>query len=254
LLGALELNPLEVTGIYQTLAAGGFYQPLRAIRAVTTAQGAPLDRYGLNVEEAVDPRANYLVVRAMQEVFATGTARSARAAIPAGGVAAGKTGTTDDLRDSWFAGFSGDRLAVVWVGRDDNRSAKLTGASGALKVWSTLFSTSKPRVLVSKPPPGIVFRAVDTTTGFVSDDVCPPSPLSVQRSETLRATSDELPFMQVAVGSRPKCDAVLDSEESNAENSLFGWPWGSASDTTDERTGVEQQPEQRKQRKREEAR
>jgi penicillin-binding protein 1B len=198
LLGALELSPLEVAEVYQTFAAGGFHQPLRAIKAVTTADGAPLERYGLSVTEAVDPRANFLVLRAMREVFITGTARHARNAVPAGIAAAGKTGTTDELRDSWFAGFAGDRLAVVWVGRDDNRSAKLTGASGALRVWSSLFASSVPRNLPVQAPPGIVYRAVDASSGLPMGDGCteqgspPPG-------------SNLLPFIADGPGSRSPC-------------------------------------------------
>jgi penicillin-binding protein 1B len=155
LLGAVEFSPLEVAGVYQTLAGGGFRQPLRAIRDVTDATGRPLERYGIDVKEAADTRANYLTVRAMQEVMRSGTGRSAR--IPGSLGAAGKTGTTDDLRDSWFAGFAGDRLAVVWVGRDDNRSARLTGASGALRVWTRLFQAIPVRPLSLEPPEGILW-------------------------------------------------------------------------------------------------
>jgi penicillin-binding protein 1B len=155
LLGAVDLSPMTVTEIYQTIAGGGFRQPLRAIRNVTDARGRPLERYGLELRSAVDPRAAFLVTRAMQEVMASGTGRRARAVLPPDLVVAGKTGTTDDLRDSWFAGFGGDRLAVVWVGRDDNGATRLTGASGALEVWSRLMAAIRPRSLAMKPPEGL---------------------------------------------------------------------------------------------------
>lgn len=220
LLGAVELSPIEVAEVYQTFATGGFHQPLRAIKAVTTADGAPLERYGLSVDEAVDPRANYLVVRAMEEVFTSGTARSARSALPAGIQPAGKTGTTDELRDSWFAGFAGDRLAVVWVGRDDNRSTKLTGASGALRVWSSLFKHSVPRSIRVAVPPGIVFRAVDERSGQPVGGPC-------TQSERARLAQNVLPFIGDDVTSSAPCgEAVIEHRENSLEESIRSLlPW-----------------------------
>jgi penicillin-binding protein 1B len=235
LLGAAELSPFEVTGVYQTFASGGFQQPLRAIKAVTTADGAPLERYGLRVNEAIDPRANFLVLRAMREVFVTGTARAGRSAVPAGLAAAGKTGTTDELRDSWFAGFAGDRLAVVWVGRDDNRSAKLTGASGALRVWSTLFATSAPRELQTQAPPGIVFRSVDAASGLPLADGCEDQ------------GGDVLPFMARALNGELSCGHPLRNaaQKSNAgpDTSLLPWPFNQTRKRTSDLPSDEQRIE-----------
>ncbi len=135
LLGAVALSPLEVAQMYQTIASGGFRAPLRAIRSVTDAQGEPLRRYPLSVTQAFPSGSVYLLTRALQEVMRSGTGRSAHARLRAQLALAGKTGTTDGLRDSWFAGFDGRRLGVVWLGRDDNASAALTGAAGALQVF-----------------------------------------------------------------------------------------------------------------------
>jgi penicillin-binding protein 1B len=77
---------------------------------------------------------------------------------------AGKTGTSDDLRDSWFAGFSGDRLAVVWLGRDDNKTTKLTGASGALIAWGRIMQGIHAAPLEQSEPPGISWVRIDTRT------------------------------------------------------------------------------------------
>lgn len=224
LLGAVELSPLEVTGVYQTLASGGFHQPLRAIKAVTTADGQPLERYGLSVSEAVDPRANFLVVRALREVFISGTARAARKAVPAGIAAAGKTGTTDELRDSWFAGFAGDRLAVVWVGRDNNRSANLTGASGALRVWSALFAASVPRDLPTTAPPGVVLRSVDALSGLPLGDGCKG------------AANVVLPFIAEALHEQSPCGRALPDQRqgspTGADRSLLPWPFNQARQRT----------------------
>src|SRR5258706_7768625 len=134
LLGTIGLTPFEVTQMYQTLASGGFRTPLRAIREVQTPDGVPLKRYSLSVAQTVDPGATYLTVTALQQVVQSGTGTGLSAFLPADIKIAGKTGTTDDLRDSWFAGFTGDKLAIVWVGRDDNQSTGLTGAAGALTV------------------------------------------------------------------------------------------------------------------------
>jgi len=153
LLGAVDLTPIDVATMYQTLAEGGFRTPLRAIRAVSDGQGRTLARYGLvrNREFAAAPAAE--IVRAMQAVMEEGTGRSAYRRLPGARGLAGKTGTTDGLRDSWFAGFDQKRLAVVWVGRDDNRPSGLTGASGALRVWTDFMAGVGTRPLRVATPP-----------------------------------------------------------------------------------------------------
>lgn len=155
LLGSMTLTPMEVTQMYQTLAGGGFRTPLRAIRDVVSAEGEPLKRYPLEVEQAADPAAVYLLTAALQEVVSSGTGSGLGHFLPAAWHIAGKTGTTDDLRDSWFAGFSGDRVGVVWVGRDDNTPAGLTGATGAMQVWGEMFAAMAAHPLDLDAPPGI---------------------------------------------------------------------------------------------------
>lgn len=154
-LGAIDLSPLEVAALYQPLAGGGVRSPLRSIRAVVDREGLPLNRYPLHVDEVVSPKAIALLQWGMQEVVRSGTARHLRRMLPPGVGAAGKTGTTDDLRDSWFAGFTGDRLAVVWMGRDDNRPAGLTGSSGALRVWGRLMGALPNQPLQILYPEGV---------------------------------------------------------------------------------------------------
>src|SRR5690606_5865046 len=126
LLGAGSLSPMEVAGMYQTLANGGFNTPLRSIRSVLGSSGEPLKRYQFQIQQRFDPGAIYLVQNAMQRVMRERTGRSVYNQLPASLALAGKTGTSNDSRDSWFAGFSQVLLAVVWMGRDDNGSTPLT--------------------------------------------------------------------------------------------------------------------------------
>ncbi len=172
LLGAVAMTPLEVAQMYQTLAGGGFRTPLRAIREVLTVAGEPLQRYPLRVEQAFDPAPVYLLNTALQEVARTGTARSLYRSVPAELNVAGKTGTTDDLRDSWYAGFTGDLLGVVWLGTDDNQPTGLTGASGALQVWAQLMVGADPRPLRLTRPANVTYAWVDQTTGSRTDRDC----------------------------------------------------------------------------------
>jgi penicillin-binding protein 1B len=156
LLGSVSMSPLEVAQMYQTIAAGGYRAPLRAIREVVDAHGRPLNRYPLAVEATVDPRAAYLTTWAMQRVITQGTAKWLGAKLPKGLTMAGKTGTTDDMRDSWFAGFSGDKVAVVWVGRDDYKPMGLSGGNGALRVWGEFMLAMDQEPLSTAPPEGVV--------------------------------------------------------------------------------------------------
>jgi penicillin-binding protein 1B len=173
LLGANAMSPLEVAQVYQTIAAGGFRTPLRAIREVLTADGEPLQRYALEVEQVIDPAPLFLLTVALQDVVRQGTARGLAARLPSGLEVAGKTGTTDEFRDSWFAGFTGDRLAVVWVGRDDNQSTGLTGAVGAMAVWGDMMAGLDPEPLISPEPDNIQRAWIDPASGLLSDGDCP---------------------------------------------------------------------------------
>jgi penicillin-binding protein 1B len=172
LLGSNALSPLEVTQVYQTIAGGGFRTPLRAIRAVLTAQGEPLQRYPLNVEQEIEAAPLFLLTTALQDVVRAGTARDLGGYLPPTLDAAGKTGTTNDFRDSWFVGFTGDRLAVVWVGRDDNEPTGLTGASGAMLVWGQMMAGLDPEPLILPEPDNIERVWIDPASGLRSDAGC----------------------------------------------------------------------------------
>jgi penicillin-binding protein 1B len=173
LLGSLELSPFEVTQMYQTLASGGFNIPLRAIREVLAKDGKPLRRYGLSVRQAIRPAPVFLTNYLLTEVVRTGTARALVSELPGAFPFAGKTGTTDELRDSWFAGFGSDRLAVVWLGRDDNQPAGFTGADGAMRIWSDLMRERPPSPLDLAAPKGVTWNWVDAAAGHLTDSSCP---------------------------------------------------------------------------------
>jgi penicillin-binding protein 1B len=172
LLGTGALTPMEVAQMYQTLAAEGFVTPLRAIQSVVSLDGKPLQRFALNVRQTLDPGPVYLVNTALQEVVREGTAKSASAILPRDFNAAGKTGTTNDLRDSWFAGFTGDYVGVVWVGRDDNESARLTGAQGALQVWAQTLRKISREPLELEPPETIETAWIDRANGLRASEGC----------------------------------------------------------------------------------
>ncbi len=140
LLGAVEASPFDIAQVYGSLANGGFRVPLRAVRSVVDAGGEPLGRYPLQMTPVADPAAVQQVNAALVQVIERGTGRSSRAALPAALNVGGKTGTSSDLRDSWFAGFTNDHVAVVWVGFDDGSPTGLTGATGALRIWAPLIA------------------------------------------------------------------------------------------------------------------
>ncbi|HEX6997647.1 MAG TPA: penicillin-binding protein 1B [Gammaproteobacteria bacterium] len=173
LLGSIELTPFEVAQIYNTLANGGFRVPLNAVRAVVDAQGEVLKRYPLEIEQAADADAVYTLNHALVQVMQRGTGRRAQALLPEGMTTAGKTGTSDGYRDSWFAGFTDRHLVVTWVGADDNRPTGLTGSTGAARIWArTLASLGGPGY---SPPelPDLPSRWIDYYTGLRTRERCP---------------------------------------------------------------------------------
>lgn len=173
LLGAGALTPMEVAGMYQTLANGGFNTPLRGIRSVLTADGEPLGRYPFKIQQRFDPGAIYLLQYAMQRTMREGTGRSVYSQLPSSLNLAGKTGTSNDSRDSWFAGFSQDLLSVVWLGRDDNGPTPLTGATGALQVWTSFMRKADPLPLDMPMPDNVTQAWIDRQTGLGSASGCP---------------------------------------------------------------------------------
>jgi len=171
-LGAQPLSPFEVSKFYQTIASNGFNMPLRAIREVRGAHNESLSRYPFQIEQVIAPEAIYLLQHALQEVMRTGTGRSAYQHLPDDLHVAGKTGTTNDNRDSWFAGFSGDYLGVVWLGLDNNGPMKLTGSSGALKVWTDFIKRIPQYSLAMVKPAQLEYHWFDKNSGKLTDEHC----------------------------------------------------------------------------------
>lgn len=139
ILGSVELSPLEVAQLYQALASGGQVVPISAVREVLDDAGRELTRFPRPAGDPAGADVVKLVTVALNETTLSGTASSLSSGTGIRLDSAGKTGTSDDSRDSWYAGYTGEHLGVVWLGRDDNQPTKLTGASGALKVWTALF-------------------------------------------------------------------------------------------------------------------
>jgi len=125
------------------------------------------------------PDAVYTVDRMLQVVMDRGTGRAARAVLPAGLVVAGKSGTSSDLRDSWFAGFSGGHLIVAWVGYDDDRPTGLTGSTGALPIWADLMGELRTTSWHPAMPATLHDVSIDYSTGYAAIPGCTSDALDV---------------------------------------------------------------------------
>jgi penicillin-binding protein 1B len=172
LLGAVDLAPIEVAQIYNAFANGGAHVPLRAVRAVVTSDGRRLPAPPREARAAGPPTAVYQLNRMLVDVMIRGTGRAGTARLPPGLVTAGKTGTSSDLRDSWFAGFSGSHLIVAWVGHDDNAPTGFTGSQAALPIWANAMSAIGQSAW-QKPMPATLEEArIDYATGLIPDPAC----------------------------------------------------------------------------------
>lgn len=172
-LGAGEYSPMDMAAMYQSIASGGFRMPLRTIRDIVDAEGEPLRRYPLEYDRTVSLQAVHLLHYALRDVMREGTGQPVYRYLQEDFQVAGKTGTTNDGRDSWFAGFSGDLLAVTWIGRDDNGGTGLTGSSGALRVWGHFMSRASRRSLGYRMPDRMQTHWIDGESGFLTGEGCP---------------------------------------------------------------------------------
>jgi penicillin-binding protein 1B len=171
LLGAMTLTPFEVAQLYQVIANTGYFSPLTTIRQVTDAKKRVLTRIPLSSEAMFNRQTMIQVQRAMIGVTEEGTAKYLKQHFEKRSWA-GKTGTTNDLRDSWFAGFGNRYLAVVWLGDDDNRPIELSGSSGALRVWADIMQRIDDRSLKLGIDPGLQWRHVHRIKGGKVPESC----------------------------------------------------------------------------------
>ncbi len=173
LLGSIDIPPLEVAQLYNGIANGGFRTPLRAVRAVVSADGKALKAFPLQVTQVAPSAEVYEVESMMEQVMTHGTGVPALRVLPPGLVTAGKSGTSSQDRDSWFAGFSGGELAVVWVGYDHYQPTGLTGSEGALPVWAHLMASLGTPSLELPAPEGVTETWIDYLTGMGAQPGCP---------------------------------------------------------------------------------
>ena len=210
-LGAGEVSPLAVAQAYAVLANGGLWQNVTAITSVS--QGEPrAEIYRSNVLQSrvVSAPAVYVLTDILRSVIEEGTGRVVRR-MGFLQPAAGKTGTSNDGRDTWFAGFTPRLLAVVWVGFDSSKALKLTGASAAAPIWTEFMKCAQPLEpdLDFLPPKGVVKRQIDTRSGLLATPHCPRESLT-----------DEI-FVE---GTEPITACPLHSRRRRYEEDGFGYP------------------------------
>ncbi len=172
-LGSVEVSPLEMGVAYSTLASGGVFRPAMFLEGIIDPRGLPIEKEGddsrdLRPRQVVSASAAFLVTHLMKGVLDSGTGKGVRQ-LGFKAPAAGKTGTTSNLRDAWFVGYTPDLVTVVWVGFDKNQHGALTGASAALPIWTRFMkeaSFSAPSDFT--PPTGVVLLHVNDR-GMICD-------------------------------------------------------------------------------------
>lgn len=168
LLGAYTISPYDVTKSYQVIANNGAKIPLATVNAITDRQGNVLFQRDMAAQQVVPEQAAYQTMYAMQQVVERGTGRSLMNDF-AHLQLAGKTGTTNDARDTWFVGIDGQNVTTVWLGRDDNGETKLTGASGALELYKQYLHYASPTPLKLKKTSDIKWIGIDQYGGWNCD-------------------------------------------------------------------------------------
>lgn len=164
-LGAMGLNMLQVNQVYQSLANSGKFAPLHTVNSIVSAQNRLLWRHAHYETQVVDEDASYLTNYALHQVTQTGTAKSVGQSFP-NTFMAGKTGTTNDYRDSWFAGFDRQNLTTIWVGNDDNKPINLSGASGAMPIYIAYQKSQEPKSLSQAFPSRLGIAHFDMHSGL----------------------------------------------------------------------------------------
>lgn len=172
LLGASQLTPMEIAQMYQVFANDGVLTPLHSLRTIRDHHGRILSSFAAGEQRVIDEQSMFLINHALRMVVSSGTAAGLTRSFRGELRLAGKTGTTDNFRDSWFAGYSGNLLAIVWVGRDDNKPARLSGSAGAMRVWERLMSQLPLTPPATDAPAGIILARIDPQSGLVANERC----------------------------------------------------------------------------------
>lgn len=162
-LGSFTLTPFQVAQMYQTLTNSGKKAPLSALRSVVDLEGNALFQSLPRMSQTIDQQAAWLTTYAMKRGVLEGTGRYLNSQFGWAALA-GKTGTSNDTRDSWFVGVDGREVTTIWLGRDDNKPTKLTGSSGALRVYAEYLNHRIPEKLSLPWPKGV------STLGFASTE------------------------------------------------------------------------------------
>jgi penicillin-binding protein 1B len=173
-LGVFEATPFEIATAFTLFPNGGTIRPLHAISRLVSDEGRDVALQVTPPRTVARADTTFLVTNMMRSVINEGTGAGARAAGFALD-AAGKSGTTNDLRDAWFVGFTPELLTVVWVGMDDNQPLGLSGTQAALPIWTSFMMRAlagRPNASF-EPPEGIVFVDIDRDTGKVAVSACP---------------------------------------------------------------------------------
>ena len=171
LLGALNGSPLMVAQVFHTIADNGRYRPLYAVTHVLDNNNKVIETYSPESFQAIPATTDYLVKYAMTQVVESGTAAKLGQTFP-NITLAGKTGTSNNNRDSWFAGFDERNVAAIWVGRDDNHRTGLYGSSGAMAIYRNFLRNREPVGLRLAPVHGITQGYFDKTTGDAKQSDC----------------------------------------------------------------------------------
>jgi len=227
ILGALNLTPIEVAQAFQTIASGGNRAQLSALRSVIAEDGSVLYQSFPQAERAVPAQAAYMTLWTMQQVVQRGTGRQLGAKYP-GLHLAGKTGTTNNNVDTWFAGIDGREVVITWVGRDNNQPTKLYGASGAMSIYQRYLANQSPVPLNLVAPEDVVDVGVDDSGNFVCGGgmrtlpVWTTNPDSLcQQSQPEQPTGN--PFEQSSQPQQPQQQQPQQQNEKKDSDGVAGW-------------------------------
>ncbi|XQW85519.1 penicillin-binding protein 1B [Thalassotalea piscium] len=172
LLGSINMSPYQVNQFYLPLARNGFHIEGHAIDKIVSAQGETLWQFNGSDQQYISTQASYLLNYALQQVTTSGTAKSLSWRLK-GQRTAGKTGTTNDLRDSWYVGFDQKTLVTTWLGNDDNKATKLTGSSGALVLYAEFMKAYGVNSIKQTIPTGVDLIPFERKTGYAVAQDCP---------------------------------------------------------------------------------